>query len=214
MPAREYHEALWEGVPEGLEPPRLQERLAFVLAHVRAGERVLDLGCGEGRLAGALARAGAIVVCADVAAEPLRRARVAQPGLDMVLLPNGGESAWPLEDASFDAVWAGEVIEHVADASRWLSELRRVLRPRGTLLLSTPAHGAVELMRLALRRRAREQHLDPRGDHLRFYTAGTLRALVADFGFEQIEVTVLGGVLDAAVGDGRTLLLAAVRSRF
>ncbi len=213
MPPREYHEELWQALPQGLEPPRFRARARFLLAHVRAGERVLDLGCGEGAFAAALMRAGTQLVLADVAAEPLRRARLACPALEQAVLLDG-EGTWQLEDASFDAVWAGEVIEHVADASRWLSELRRVLRPRGTLLLSTPAHGAVELMRLALRRRAREQHLDPRSDHLRFYTAGTLRALVADFGFEQIEVTVLGGVLDAAVGDGRTLLLAAVRSRF
>jgi len=89
-----------------------------------------------------------------------------------------------------------------------------VLRPRGTLLLSTPAHGRAELMRLALLARARQQQLDPRGDHLRFYTAAALRALVADFGFEQIEITVLGSALDAAAGNGRTLLLEAVRSRF
>jgi hypothetical protein len=62
--------------------------------------------------------------------------------------------------------------------------------------------------------RAREQHLDPRSDHLRLYTAGTLRALIADFGFEQIELRVLGARIDALRGEGRTLLLSALRSRF
>ena len=36
-----------------------------------------------------------------------------------------------LEDVSFDAVWAGEVIEHVVDTAAWLSEVRRVLRSGG-----------------------------------------------------------------------------------
>ena len=212
MPAREYHEALWESVPPGREPPRLAARERFLLAHVHAGERVLDLGCGEGSFAAALARAGAQVLCADVAEEPLRRARAANPGLETTLIEPEGD--WPLADASFDAVWAGEVIEHVADVARWLSELRRVLRPRGALLLSTPAHGGLELLRLALSPRAREQHLDPRSDHLRLYTASALRALIADFGFEQIELGVLGSRIDALRGEGRTLLLSAVRSRF
>jgi 2-polyprenyl-3-methyl-5-hydroxy-6-metoxy-1,4-benzoquinol methylase len=212
MPARDYHESSWERIPPGLEPVRFPERLRFALANIRPGQRVLDLGCGEGRFAQALAAAGAEVVCADVAQEPLRRVGAAHPALATWLLD--GEGDWGLADASFDAVWAGEVIEHVADTGRWLSELRRVLRPHGTLLLSTPAHGAGELLRLALSARARERHLDPRGEHLRFYTAATLRALVADFGFEQIEVVVLGGPLGVLRGRERTLLLSALRTRF
>jgi 2-polyprenyl-6-hydroxyphenyl methylase/3-demethylubiquinone-9 3-methyltransferase len=213
MPSREYHEALWESLPCGLQPPRFHERLRFLLAHVQAGRRVLDLGCGEGRFALELARAGVEVLAAEVAQEPLRRAREAQPELDTSLLEAEGE--WrELEDSSFDAVWAGEVIEHVADTARWLSEVRRVLRPRGTLLLSTPEHDAPELLHLTLSPRARAERLDPRSDHLRFYTRHTLSVLIAEFGFEDVEVARLGGVLEALRGRERTLLLAARRSRF
>ena len=49
MSAHEYHEALWEGVPEGQEPPHMAARLAFLLEHAPVGARVLDVGCGEGR---------------------------------------------------------------------------------------------------------------------------------------------------------------------
>ena len=51
----------------------------------------------------------------------------------------------PLEDNSFDVVWASEVIEHVADTGRWLSEVRRVLKPGGRLLLTTPSHGRLRV---------------------------------------------------------------------
>src|SRR5262249_59829466 len=74
---------------------------------------VLDVGCGEGQLAVALSEAGVSVVGVDVAEEPLRRARARHPGLDLRIVP--AEGRWPLEDAAFDAVWAGETIEHVAD---------------------------------------------------------------------------------------------------
>jgi len=208
MPSREYHEALWENVPARVEPPLFVERSSFVLAHVNAGERVLDLGCGEARFAAALADAGARVLAVDVAEEPLRRAREAYPLLELGLIE--GEADWPLADAEFDVVWAGEVIEHVADTSRWLSEVRRVLRPHGTLLLSTPAHGTFELARVALSRRARERCLDPRGEHLRFYTRASLISLLGDFRFEQIELHAIGSRLR----DQRTLLAAARRSRF
>jgi 2-polyprenyl-6-hydroxyphenyl methylase/3-demethylubiquinone-9 3-methyltransferase len=115
-----------------------------------------------------------------------------------------------LDDASFDLVWSGETIEHVADTAGWLSEVRRVLRSGGTLLLSTPAHGRLSMLALAVSGRAFESHFDPRSDHLRFYTARTLARLLADFGFHDVQVRALGGV----PGARRTLLAAARRSRF
>jgi 2-polyprenyl-3-methyl-5-hydroxy-6-metoxy-1,4-benzoquinol methylase len=205
----DYHEALWEALPEGLEPADFARRRDFLLGHIDAGERVLDVGCGEGRFAAELARAGAEVVGVDVAAEPLRRARERHPELvDLRRLPAGG--AWPLEDASFDVVWAGEVIEHVADTAAWLSELRRVLRSGGLLLLSTPDHGRLRMLGWALVPRTFAAHFDPRSDHLRFYTPGSLRELLEDFGFRDVAVRRAGG----PPGARRQLLVSARRSRF
>ena len=125
------------------------------------------------------------MVGVDVAEEPLRRGRARYPQLDLrVVLLDG---PWPLDDACFDLVWAGETIEHVADTAAWLSEVRRVLRSGGSLLLSTPAHLRLSMLRLALSRRAFDAHFDPRADHLRFYSPRTLRRLLEDFGFEDIE---------------------------
>jgi 2-polyprenyl-3-methyl-5-hydroxy-6-metoxy-1,4-benzoquinol methylase len=208
MSSRDHHEARWRQLPQGLEPSDFAVRSRFLLAHVHAGERVLDVGCGEGRFAVELAAAGARVVGIDVAQEPLRRARERHPELDVRLID--GEGRWELEDACFDVVWAGEAIEHVADTAAWLSELRRVLRSGGTLLLSTPAHERLQLMRLALSRAAFATHFDPRGDHLRFYSRRTLTQLIADFGFEQIRVRPVLG----PPGARRLLLASAVRSRF
>ena len=204
----EYLQALWEGVPEGLEPPYLARRLAFLLAHVPAGARVLDVGCGEGRFTEALAEHGARVVGIDVAEEPLRRARARRPELDLRRVAPVG--AWPLADASFDVIWAGEVIEHVADTAGWLSEVRRVLRSGGVFLLSTPAHERLMRLALALSARAFEAHFDPRADHLRFYTRRALLRLLADFGFEAVETQAFGG----APGARRVLLASARRARF
>jgi len=215
MPSRAYHESLWEGVPEGLAPSDAGLREAFLLERVaRESERVggtlrvLDVGCAEGHFAAVLVRGGAKVVALDVAEEPLRRARARHPDLDLRLV--APEAMLPLEDASFDMVWAGETIEHVADTAGWLSELRRVLRSGGLMLLSTPAHGPLRRLRLALGRRAFEAHFDPRSDHLRFYTRASLATLLADFGFE--EVTVAGG--GGLPGARRVLLASGRRERF
>lgn len=213
---RSYYEGVWQGVaPGSVQADPL--RRAFMLdglhaASARAGAgqplRVLDVGCGEARLTSEAARAGFAVVGIDVAEEPLRRAREREDGLDLRLVPLDGD--WPLQDASFDAVWAGETIEHVLDTAAWLSQVRRVLRSGGSLLLSTPAHGRLTLLALALSARAADRHFDPRSDHLRFYTRRTLARLLEDFGFERIAVHGAGGPLRAR----RVLLASAVRSRF
>jgi 2-polyprenyl-6-hydroxyphenyl methylase / 3-demethylubiquinone-9 3-methyltransferase len=206
--SRDYHEALWRSLPEGFEPSDFAVRRRFLIDRVGAGERVLDVGCGEGRFAAELADAGARVVGVDVAEEPLRRARARHPELDLRLID--GEGPWELEDASFDVVWAGEVIEHVADTAAWLSEIRRVLRSGGSLLASTPANDRSTLMRVALSRRAFAARFDPLGDHLRFYSRDTLIRLLGELGLEQVNVRRAGG----APGARRLLLAHAIRSRF
>jgi 2-polyprenyl-3-methyl-5-hydroxy-6-metoxy-1,4-benzoquinol methylase len=208
----DYHEDLWEAITEGMRPPYMRARLDFLLAHVPTGARVLDVGCGEGWFTAALVRAGREAVGIDVAEEPLRRARAREPSLDLRCVPAAGE--WSsLQDVSFDAVWAGEVIEHVVDTVGWLSEVRRVLRSGGALVLSTPAHELLTRMALGLSGRAFAAHFDPRSDHLRFYTRRTLVALLADFGFEQIETRATGGSI-GPLPPRQVLLVAARRRRF
>jgi 2-polyprenyl-3-methyl-5-hydroxy-6-metoxy-1,4-benzoquinol methylase len=208
MSSREYYEALWRSLPEGMEPADRALREKFLCDHVGAGERVLDVGCGDGTFADALRGHGAHVVGIDLAEEPLRRAHARDPELELKLVD--GEGPWPLEDASFDAVWAGEVIEHVLDTATWLSEVRRVLRSGGSLLLSTPDNGPLSMMRAALSRRAYVRRFDPQGDHLRFYDRRTLSRLLEDFGFGAVEIHSYGGL----PGARRGLLAHAVRSRF
>ncbi|MBW3607536.1 MAG: class I SAM-dependent methyltransferase [Actinobacteria bacterium] len=181
-------DAIWHALPADAAPERFAERRAFLLAHVEPRERVLDLGCGAGEFSAALAAAGAQPIGVDVAAEALRRAAERAPALDLRLWSAG--EPLPLEDGSVDVVWAGEVIEHVADVAPWLSEVRRVLRPRGTLLLTTPHHGPLTLLRLALSPRRFAAHFEPRSDHLRFFSPRTMRSLLDDLGFDVVELRV------------------------
>ena len=115
------------------------------------GRAAVDVGCGAGEFTTALRETGAMPVGVDVAREALRRAAERDPALD--LRPWAHGEPLPAEDASFDVAWAGEVLEHVVDVAPWLSEVRRVLRPGGELLVSTPHHGPGRLLALALSRR-------------------------------------------------------------
>jgi len=173
-------------------------RRDFLLGLVSRGERVLDLGCGLGDFAAALAQHGAAVVGCDVAETALRLARARHPGVEFV---RSGEEL-PFADASFDVVWAGEVLEHVQDGLGLLAEARRVLRPGGRLLLSTPGHGPLRRLWLGVSRRAFERNFDPRADHVRFFTAGSLRGLLTAADFGELRL----------VRSGRVLLASARRS--
>jgi ubiquinone/menaquinone biosynthesis C-methylase UbiE len=153
---------------------------------VRAGDRALDVGCGAGEFTAALSAAGAVAVGVDVAEAALSRARRRNPVLEFRLV--GVDGPLPFEDNSFDLVWASEVIEHVTDTARWLSEVRRVLAPAGRLLVTTPSHGR---LRVALGGVARFS--EPLGDHLHLYTARSLRQLLEEFGFGQVEVRAVEG---------------------
>jgi SAM-dependent methyltransferase len=187
----ELHDAVWEHVPADAVPEELALRVAYLLAHVPRGATVLDLGCGAGEFSAALAHAGAHPIAVDVAAEALRRAGERLPGADLRLWRAG--EPLPVPDNAVDLVWAGEVIEHVADLAPWLSEVRRVLRPRGTLLVTTPHHGPLRMLGLAARPRAFQRHFDPRSDHVRFFSPVTLGRLLEDLGFDVAEARPAGG---------------------
>jgi SAM-dependent methyltransferase len=203
---REFYEDVWSELPGDLPPYAFARRRAFLLAAVRPGERVLDVGCGEGAFCAELEAAGTHPVGVDIAERAVARARRRHPDLRFELVPPHGPL--PLDDSEFDVVWASEVIEHVADTARWLSELRRVLRSGGRLLLTTPYHGRLKAGVLALARF--ESEFDPLGQHLRFYTRRSLRQLLEGFGFEDVGITAAGGLPLWR----RMLLARARRSRF
>jgi 2-polyprenyl-3-methyl-5-hydroxy-6-metoxy-1,4-benzoquinol methylase len=183
----DWREAVWRAVPEGARPERFAARRAFLLERVAAGERVLDLGCGDGAFAAELLGAGCAVTMADVAEEALRRARARAPQAEAVKLTEG--APLPFAEDAFNVVWAGEVLEHVADVVGLLAEVRRVLRWGGRLLVTTPWHGRLVV--------ATDAHFDPRSDHLRFFSARTLRAVLADAGFRDVEIRRAGRGLHA-----------------
>ena len=183
---KDYYEELWQRLPARLTPPDWPLRRDFLIAELNPGERVLDLGSGEGRFTAELSRAGARATGAEVAEAAIERARGQYPELDFRLVPFDGPL--PFEDNAFDLVWASEVIEHVADTGRWLSEVRRVLAPGGRLLITTPSHGRLRLLVHGL-----ESYSEPLGDHLHLYTRRALASLLREFGFAAVEVRVAGG---------------------
>jgi SAM-dependent methyltransferase len=124
--------------PDGPLTARLADLSAAVPRHARVGSRVLDLGCGTGELARALASAGFQVTGCDVSPQMLlRAARDRSECAGWVRL----EPDWrtlPFASAAFDVVVAASVLEYVADPRAVLRECARVLRPAGVMLYTVP----------------------------------------------------------------------------
>ncbi len=116
---------------------------------LRAGERMLDLGCGFGRHAYEAMRRGASVVACDLGRAELAQVHAVYAGMqESGELPegvscqsvNGDATKLPFPDAAFDRVLASEVLEHIPDDTAAFAELARVLRPGGTLAVTVPAY--------------------------------------------------------------------------
>lgn len=141
---------------------------------------VLDLGCHDGKLPRQLAGQGMAVSGVDVyepqlaAAEPWRYYQH-DMNRDPVL---------PFADESFAAVTALEIIEHMIDTDRFLAEVRRVLRPGGVVIISTPNINMLK-NRLRVPLGYYPYGLEWRTviHHVRLYNVATLRGHLESSGF-------------------------------
>jgi len=103
---------------------------------MRSGERVLDLAAGTATSSAALASSGATTVACDFSLGMLRQAK---PALNVTLVA-GDALRLPFADASFDAVTISFGLRNTQDPVRALTELRRVTRPTGRLVVCEFSH--------------------------------------------------------------------------
>ncbi|MFI7007296.1 class I SAM-dependent methyltransferase [Streptomyces sp. NPDC050145] len=183
------------GTPRTVRQTRI---LARALADT-PGATVLDLGCGDGSAAATAAALlpGHRLVGVDWSQDALRRAAARIP---YVVRGELSDHGLPFADGAADAVLFSEVIEHLVDPDSALDEIRRVLRPGGHLMLSTPNLAAWYNRGLLLAGvqpvfsevSLRGVHGRPGREvvgHLRLYTARALRSFVAASGYRVVGVS-------------------------
>jgi SAM-dependent methyltransferase len=111
----------------------------------KPGERILDLGCGDGQLTMRIAATGAIVFGVDNSAEMVRAAR--SRGVDA---QEASAEALPYASSSFDAVFSNAALHWVRDQDAMMAEVHRVLKPGGRFVAEMGGHGNIAAIRVAL----------------------------------------------------------------
>lgn len=184
-------------------------RIGWIEARLRdrfgaARVNVLDVGCGAGLAAEALARRGHTVLGIDAAGAALEAARAHADGQDLRLdYRDATAEELAAEGARFDAVVALEVIEHVADPAAFVRALARLLAPGGVLVLSTLNRTARSLLTAKIGAEYVMRML-PAGTHdwRRFVTPAEMGAHLRGAG---LRVTDIAGLLpDPLRGGWRT----------
>ena len=158
------------------------ERIPLFRAAIGTGMRVLDLGCRSGALTRHFLD-GNEVVGLDVDRAALAKAEA----LGIEPVEADVEQPLPFADASFDAVVAGEVLEHLQLPEALVAEARRVLRPGGVLVGSVP--NAFRLQSRLRFLRGRDPEDDP--THLHLFSPAVVRVLLR--GFEDVTLAYVGG---------------------
>jgi len=173
----ETHAGWWiDGFTDGADPEYEEQILPLAARELEGARRVLDVGCGDGQVSRLAARLGAEVVGVDPTWNCLSVAK--QRG---TAVARSGAASLPFADASFDAVVACLVFEHIRDVDDAIAEVGRVLEPGGRFcfflnhpLLQTPNSGWID-----------DQFLDPPEQYWRIGAY-----LVEDETIEEVEKNV------------------------
>ncbi len=176
-----------------LEMPAGRERLLGVDAHLRDANRLVDLGCGDGSWLDEHPAPEAIGI--DITESPKK------PAADRTwtFISADLDEGIALEDGWADAVRANQVIEHIRNPVRFLSEVRRILRPSGVFVATTPnIRYARHLAKLALLGEgpmtsgdATRTEASWDDGHIHFFTARDLEWLAKTTGFSHYQTEAL-----------------------
>jgi ubiquinone/menaquinone biosynthesis C-methylase UbiE len=143
------HAQWWiDGFTDGADPEYVEQIIPLAVEELAGRHKVLDLGCGDGQIARALAAQGSDVLGVDPTQLHIDVA-IERGGGPRYLL--GGATKIPADDEAFDAVVACLVFEHIDQMDEAMTEVARVLKPNGQFsfflnhpLLQTPGSGWID----------------------------------------------------------------------
>lgn len=171
-----------------LEGPLLEELGSI------SGKTVLDIGCGNGAFTATLAGRGAQVAGIDVSSTGIALARQEHPGVEWGVM-SAYDDLRSHFGREFDLVVSLEVIEHLFDPRRFLARAFQAVKPGGRLVLSTPYHGYLKNLALAVSDRL-DGHFTALwdGGHIKFFSWATIQVLLKEAGFVDLRFRGAGRV--------------------
>jgi SAM-dependent methyltransferase len=182
---------LGDWCPRELSATYMEQLL--ITSNIMSSKRILDIGCGDGRLAKVLTKLGAGVfyVGLDISIEAAYSCR--RSGHDVMLCDVS--KSLPFRDASFDLVLFFEVLEHLFLPQTVVQEIHRVLRCGGIMVGSVPNIAYLPNIILFMlgyfnpggspATSLKTPYRDP---HVRFFTARTLRRMITEAGFDSVNI--------------------------
>ena len=151
------------------------------------GERILDLGCGDGQLTRRIASTGADVVGLDTSPQMAAAARSLGIAVD-----EGSAELMPYGERSFDAVFSNAALHWVRDHEAMLAEVRRVLKPGGRFVAEMGGHGNIAAIRVALMAALARHGFDGLEDNVNYYpTAEAYRRRLERHGFKVERIALI-----------------------
>lgn len=154
--------------------------------------KVLDLGCGNGSLTHVIAQQGCEVIGVDNSAPGIAIARQSFPECEFIQA-DIYELPAPDMVESFDVVLAIEVIEHLLYPKEIARAAKKCLKPGGKLIISTPYHGYLKNLLLAISGQL-DKHFTVLWDngHIKFFSVATLTTLLKKEGYTDIKFRFAG----------------------
>jgi 2-polyprenyl-3-methyl-5-hydroxy-6-metoxy-1,4-benzoquinol methylase len=171
-------------------------------------KRLLDLGCGNGSLTARLHDLGWSVVGVDPSVQGIAHAKRQHPTLDFHQMSAYDDLRLRL--GTFPVVISFEVIEHLYSPREYVARAFEVLDDDGVLVLSTPYHGYLKNLALALTGRF-DQHFTALWDHghIKFWSIATISRLLSEGDFEVDRVLRVGRIPPLA----KSMLVVASKRR-
>lgn len=150
----------------------------------------LDFGCGSGVLTTKIhsLHPDYHIFGVDISPKALRATKKRIPPGTFRLITNTQRIPYP--DKTFDFVLAADVLEHIYDTATAFSELARVVKPKGTILISVPYNGTLKMLLAVLF--GFEFYFDPHSPHIRHYSPKTLSKEVERVGLSVEKIGFFG----------------------
>jgi len=184
---------------------RLRQSLKAI-KNLKAGDRVLEVGCGAGQFIQAIKKLRPELECCgcDISEKALDEAGKNRGSVKYDLLSDGGKSSFPYQDNNFQAILIYDVLEHVEDVDKMLQEINRVLEPNGIFYLNIPCEGDILSVWHLLEKLKITSNLTKKyAGHIQKFSRKSLKKLVSKYNFGIIHTRYsehfLGQLLGVAV---------------